>query len=97
MVDLPEAERPVNQTVAPFCLRRSVRSSRVRPACHVMLLSHLLGFVNMLCSRRCRGRWRGRGGARRCENVLVHQINRTHVDIVVCGVCLFETVRASLW
>jgi hypothetical protein len=45
MVDFPEAERPVNQTVAPFCLRRSVRSSRVRPACQVMLLSRLLGFA----------------------------------------------------
>jgi hypothetical protein len=45
MVDFPDAERPVNQTVAPFCLRRSVRSSRVRPACQVMLLSRLLGFA----------------------------------------------------
>jgi len=39
MVDLPEAERPVNQTVQPFCLRSSLRSWRVRPECHVMLLS----------------------------------------------------------
>lgn len=38
MVDLPEAESPVNQTVHPFCLRRSQRSLRVRPECHVMLL-----------------------------------------------------------
>jgi len=45
MVDFPEAERPVNQTVAPFCLRRSVRSSRVRPACQVMLLPRSLGYV----------------------------------------------------
>ena len=51
MVDLPEAERPVNQTVAPFCLRRSVRSSRVRPACHVMLLSHCVRICE--CKREC--------------------------------------------
>lgn len=38
MVDLPEADRPVNQTVAPCCLRSSLRSLRVRPACQVMLL-----------------------------------------------------------
>ena len=38
MVDFPEAERPVNQTVHPFCLRSSLRSLRVRPACHVMFL-----------------------------------------------------------
>jgi hypothetical protein len=37
-VDFPEAERPVNQTVQPFCLRRELRSVRVRPGCHVMLL-----------------------------------------------------------
>jgi hypothetical protein len=41
MVDLPEADRPVNQTVAPFCLRSSLRSWRVKPACHVMLLCFL--------------------------------------------------------
>ncbi len=39
MVDLPEADRPVNQTVQPFCLRSSLRSWRVRPECQVMLLS----------------------------------------------------------
>ena len=38
MVDLPEADRPVNQTVHPFCLRRVARSVRVRPECQVMLL-----------------------------------------------------------
>jgi hypothetical protein len=38
MVDLPEADRPVNQMVAPCCLRSSLRSLRVRPACQVMLL-----------------------------------------------------------
>jgi len=38
MVDLPDAERPVNQTVQPFCLRNSLRSERVRPECQVMLL-----------------------------------------------------------
>lgn len=39
MVDFPDAERPVNQTVQPFCLRRVLRSERVRPACQVMLLA----------------------------------------------------------
>lgn len=39
MVDLPEADRPVNQIVAPFCPRSSLRSLRVRPACQVMLLA----------------------------------------------------------
>jgi hypothetical protein len=38
IVDLPDADRPVNHTVQPFCLRSSLRSLRVRPACHVMLL-----------------------------------------------------------
>lgn len=38
MVDLPDAERPVNQMVKPFCLRNSLRSARERDGCHVMLL-----------------------------------------------------------
>lgn len=38
MVDLPDALRPVNQIVKPFCLRRVVRSAREREGCHVMLL-----------------------------------------------------------
>lgn len=38
MVDLPEAERPVNQRVKPVCLRKAIRSVRVRDGCHVMLL-----------------------------------------------------------
>ena len=38
MVDFPLAERPVNQIVRPRCLRRALRSGRVREACHVMLL-----------------------------------------------------------
>lgn len=37
MVDLPEAERPVNQRVKPFCLRYSLRSLRVRPGCQSRL------------------------------------------------------------
>lgn len=49
IVDLPEAERPVNQSVQPFCLRSSLRSVRViRDACHVMLL------LNALVSRGLR-------------------------------------------
>ena len=44
MVDLPEAERPVNQTVQPFCLRRSLRSVRVRPECQVMLLGGVVRY-----------------------------------------------------
>merc|ERR1711939_730041 len=39
IVDFPEADRPVNQTVQPFCLRSSLRSWRVRPGCHVMLVA----------------------------------------------------------
>lgn len=38
MVDFPEAESPVNQMVRPRCLRRVVRSARVREGCHVMFL-----------------------------------------------------------
>jgi hypothetical protein len=38
MVDLPDAERPVNQIVKPFCLRKPLRSARERDGCHVMLL-----------------------------------------------------------
>lgn len=38
MVDFPDADRPVNQTVQPFCLRRSERSARVSDGCQVMLL-----------------------------------------------------------
>lgn len=39
MVDLPEAERPVNQMVKPRCLRNVLRSLRERDGCQVMLLS----------------------------------------------------------
>lgn len=39
-VDFPEADRPVNQSVKPFCLRRSLRSARERDGCQVMLLYH---------------------------------------------------------
>lgn len=39
MVDLPEAERPVNQRVKPCCLRRVLRSCVVTvDECHVMFL-----------------------------------------------------------
>lgn len=38
MVDLPEAERPVNQMVRPVCLRRELRSALLREGCQVMLL-----------------------------------------------------------
>lgn len=38
MVDLPDAERPVNQIVKPFCLRAVLRSARERDGCQVMLL-----------------------------------------------------------
>lgn len=37
-VDLPEADRPVNQMVKPFCLRKDSRSVRERDGCQVMLL-----------------------------------------------------------
>lgn len=39
MVDFPDAERPVNQIVKPFCLRNELRSARERDGCQVMLLS----------------------------------------------------------
>ena len=40
MVDLPEAERPVNQRVKPDCFRSDERASWVRvSACQVMFLS----------------------------------------------------------
>ena len=38
IVDLPDAERPVNQIVKPRCFRNSLRSWREREACQVMLL-----------------------------------------------------------
>ena len=38
MVDFPLAESPVNQIVRPRCLRRALRSGRVREGCHVILL-----------------------------------------------------------
>jgi len=41
MVDLPEAERPVNQIVRPLCLRRMERSVRESEGCHVMLVALL--------------------------------------------------------
>ena len=47
MVDLPEAERPVNQRVRPCCLRRALRSGRVREGCQVMFLEKvkLVGYT----------------------------------------------------
>ena len=38
MVDLPLAERPVNHIVKPCCLRKALRSARVKEGCHVILL-----------------------------------------------------------
>lgn len=38
MVDFPDAESPVNQIVKPRCLRRVVRSARVREGCQVIFL-----------------------------------------------------------
>jgi hypothetical protein len=48
MVDLPEAERPVNQIVKPRCLRFVLRSLRESDGCHVMLL---FGLVSVLVLR----------------------------------------------
>jgi hypothetical protein len=39
-VDLPDAERPVNQMVKPRWERRLKRSERDREGCQVMLLYH---------------------------------------------------------
>jgi hypothetical protein len=50
MVDLPDADRPVNQMVKPGCLRSVVRSARDSDACQVMLLSS------------CEYGWRGMAG-----------------------------------
>lgn len=38
MVDFPDADRPVNQIVKPFCLRKPLRSARESDGCQVMLL-----------------------------------------------------------
>jgi hypothetical protein len=46
IVDLPEAERPVNQTVQPLCFLNSLRSLRVRPECHVMFLASSHSLLN---------------------------------------------------
>ena len=40
IVDLPEAERPVNQIVKPLWPRSSLRSCRDRDGCHVTFLSN---------------------------------------------------------
>src|SRR5688572_12876388 len=40
MVLLPDPDSPVNQSVAPFCLSKLARSSRVTcPSCQVMLVA----------------------------------------------------------
>jgi hypothetical protein len=50
MVDLPDADSPVNQMVKPFCLRYVLRSSRESDGCHVMLLFRLS--VRVFCVAR---------------------------------------------
>ena len=56
MVDLPEADRPVNQSVKPFCLRRDCRSVCVtEESCHVTFLGR-----GLVC-----GSGLGRGGVGR--------------------------------
>jgi hypothetical protein len=42
MVDLPDADRPVNHSVKPRCLRFVWRSERESDGCQVMLLGALL-------------------------------------------------------
>jgi hypothetical protein len=55
MVDLPEAESPVNQIVKPRCLRFALRSLRERDGCQVMLL-----FAKCELLREDGGVWWGR-------------------------------------
>ena len=43
MVDLPEADRPVNQIVNPCCFRNVFRSRRDSEGCHVILLTPRAG------------------------------------------------------
>lgn len=64
-MDLPLAERPVNQIVHPFWPRKALRSACVRDGCHVMLLFG--EWVSVFDG----GRERGLGGAhlRCCHSV----------------------------
>lgn len=80
MVDLPEADRPVNQTVQPFCLRSSLRSLRVRPACHVMLLAPRSACVTASgsCSYAC-----GSGMVGLTQRPLIRRFGGTYVAIAV--------------
>jgi hypothetical protein len=41
MVDLPDADKPVNQIVKPRCFLSWLRSRRVRPGCHVIFLQYI--------------------------------------------------------
>lgn len=66
MVDLPEAERPVNHRVKPCCLRSVLRSERERDGCQVMLLRSG-GRSARLSQRRAR-EW-SRGHNSRCHCV----------------------------
>ena len=45
---MPEAERPVNQSVKPCCLRSWLRSERERDGCQVMFLCICIKFVSYL-------------------------------------------------
>jgi len=80
MVDLPEAERPVNQTVHPFCLRSSLRSFRVRPACHVILLEQESAGLHGLCNPK----WYGGADFGIGSRMLGWHL-RCHLDCIVCA------------
>lgn len=58
----------------------------------------MLGFVNVnnveRSQRPMAGSWRGT--ARREENVLVRQMEKTHVAIAACDVDLIEIIRVSM-
>src|SRR5262245_38438908 len=50
MVLLPEPDRPVNQSVAPFCFKSVARSARVTcPSCQVMFVALFSAIRGLPC------------------------------------------------
>lgn len=80
MVDFPEAERPVNQTVQPACLRRVLRSERESEGCQVMLLE---GAVSLCFAERL-----GEERLLREHQLERNSRDKTHVAIVKVVVCI---------
>lgn len=71
IVDLPDAESPVNHIVNPHCLRKVFLSCRDNDGCHVILLRLDLELALRRFRKPSHAKWKSEGAYPRCHSEIV--------------------------